>query len=202
MYSFPNLEPVCCSMSSSNCCLLTCLYVSQEASQVVWYSHLFQNFPQFIVIHLVKGFGIVNKAEVDVSVELSCFFHDPADVGNLISGSSAFSKTNLNIVKFMVHVLQAITICIKQSSIICSLFHCLYCPVQYTVMVTKSYLALQHCLLVEVLYHSLFNKLYHNLVMFFIHVLPHTSEQVCLVYGALVCNPKMTLLIMYSLISA
>ena len=64
---------------------------------MVWYSHLFQNFPQFIVIHEVKGFGIVNKAEIDVFRELSCFFHDPADVGNLISGSSAFSKTSLNI---------------------------------------------------------------------------------------------------------
>jgi len=72
---------------------------------VVWYSHLFQNFPQFIVIHTVKGFGIVNKAERDVFLELSCFFHDPADVGNLISGSSAFSKTSLNIWKFTVHVL-------------------------------------------------------------------------------------------------
>ena len=72
---------------------------------MVWYSHLFQNFPQFIVIHTVKGFGIVKKAEIDVFLELSCFFHDPADVGNLISGSSAFSKTSLNIWKFMVHVL-------------------------------------------------------------------------------------------------
>ena len=67
---------------------------------MVWYSHLFQNFPQFIVIHTVKGFGIVNKAEIDVFLELSCFFHDPVDVGNLISGSSAFSKTSLNIRKF------------------------------------------------------------------------------------------------------
>ena len=64
---------------------------------MVWYSHLFQNFPQFIVIHTVKGFGIVKKAEIDIFLELSCFFHDPADVGNLISGSSAFSKTSLNI---------------------------------------------------------------------------------------------------------
>ena len=70
---------------------------------MVWYSHLFQNFPQFIVMH--KGFGIVNKAEIDVSLELSCFFHDPADVGNFISGSSAFSKTSLNIWKFTVHIL-------------------------------------------------------------------------------------------------
>ena len=72
---------------------------------MVWYSHLFQKFPQFIVIYTVKGFGIVNKAEIDVFLELSCFFYDPADVGNLISGSSAFSKTSLNIRKFMVHIL-------------------------------------------------------------------------------------------------
>jgi len=72
---------------------------------VVWYSHLFQDFPQFIVIHAVKGFGIVNKAEIDVFLELSSFFHDPVDVGNLVSGSSAFSKTSLNIWKFTVHVL-------------------------------------------------------------------------------------------------
>ena len=70
---------------------------------MVWHSHLFQNFPQFIVIHTVKGLGIVNKAEIDVFLELSCFFHDAADVGNLISGASAFSKTSLNIRKFTVH---------------------------------------------------------------------------------------------------
>ena len=72
---------------------------------MVWYSHLFQDFPQFVVIRTVKDFGIVNKAEVDVFLELSCFFEDPADVGNLISGSSAFSKSTLNIWKFTVHVL-------------------------------------------------------------------------------------------------
>ena len=105
MYSFPDLEPVSCSMYSFNCCFLTCIQVSQEASQVVWYSHLFQYFPQFIVIHTVEGFGIVNKAEINVFLELSCFFEDPADVGNLISGSSAFSKASLNIWKFTVHVL-------------------------------------------------------------------------------------------------
>ena len=105
MYSFSYLETVCCSMFSSNCCFLTCTQVSQEAGHVVWYSHLFQNFPQFIVIHTVKGFGIVNKAEVDVFLELSCFFNDPADVVNLISGSSAFSKTSLNIWKLTVHIL-------------------------------------------------------------------------------------------------
>ena len=81
------------------------MQISQEAGQVVWYSYLFQNFPQFVVIHTVKGFGIVNKAETDVFLELFCFFHDPADVGNLISGSSAFSKSSLNIWMFMVHLL-------------------------------------------------------------------------------------------------
>ena len=72
---------------------------------MVWYSHFLKNFPQFIVIHTVKGFGVVNKAEIDVFLGLSCFFDDPADVGNLISGFSAFSKTSLNIWKFTVHVL-------------------------------------------------------------------------------------------------
>ena len=105
MYSFSYLEPVCCSMSSSNCCFLTCIQISQEAGQVVWYSNLLTKFPHSIVIHTVKGFGIVNKAEIDVFLEFSCFFDDPADVGNLISGSSAFSKTSLNIWKFTVHVL-------------------------------------------------------------------------------------------------
>ena len=103
MYSFSNLEPVCCSMCSSNCCFLTCIQVSQEAGKVVWYSHLFQNFPQFIVIHTVKGFGVVNEA--DVFLKFSWFFYDPVDVGNLISGSSAFSLYSLNSWKFTVHVL-------------------------------------------------------------------------------------------------
>ena len=92
-------------MSSSNCCFLTWIQISQEAGQVVWHSHLFWNFPQFIVIHTLECFGIVNKAEVDVFLELYCFFDDPLDVGNFISGSSAFSKTSLNIWKFAVHVL-------------------------------------------------------------------------------------------------
>ena len=94
-----------CSMSSSNCCFLTCIQVSQEAGQMIWYSYLLKDFPQFVVIHTVKGFGTVNKAEIDVFLELSCFFNDPADVGNLIFGSSASSKSSLNIWKFMVHIL-------------------------------------------------------------------------------------------------
>ena len=92
-------------MSSSNCCFLTCIQISQDTGQVVWYSHLLKNFSQFVVIHTVKGFGIVNTAERDVFLELPCFFNDPADVGNLISGSSAFSQTSLNIWQFMVHIL-------------------------------------------------------------------------------------------------
>ena len=95
MYSFPDLEPLCCSMSSSNCCFLTCLQISQEGGQVVWYSHLLKYFPQFVVIHTVKGFGIVNKTEVDGFLEFSCSFYDPTDVGNLISGSPASSKSSL-----------------------------------------------------------------------------------------------------------
>ena len=89
MYSFPNMDEFCCSRFVSNSCF--------------WYSHLFKNFPQFIMIHSVKGFSVVNEA--DVFLEFSCFFYDPTDVGNLISGSSAFSKSSLNIWKFLVHVL-------------------------------------------------------------------------------------------------
>ena len=80
-------------------------WFSQEADKALWYAHLFKNFPQIVVIHTVKGFGIDNKAEIDVFLELSCFFHDPAVVGNLVSGSSAYSKTSLNIWKFRVHIL-------------------------------------------------------------------------------------------------
>ena len=105
MYSFSYLEPVYCSMSSSNCCFLTQIQVSQEAGQMVWYSHVFQNFPQFIVIHTVKGFGIGNKVQTDIFLELSYFFNDPVGVGNLFSGSSASLKTRLNIWKCMIHVL-------------------------------------------------------------------------------------------------
>ena len=101
--SFPNFEPVHCSMFSSNYCYLTCIQVSQEASKVVLYSHLLKNFPQFAMMHTVKGFNIVSEA--DVFLEFSCFFCDPINVGNLISGSSAFSKSSLYICNFSVHIL-------------------------------------------------------------------------------------------------
>ena len=92
-------------MFGSNCCFLTCIQVSQETGKVVWYSHLFKNFLKFVVSHTVKGFSVVNKAEVGVFLELSCFFYDPVDVGSLISSSSAFCKSTLKIWKFMVHIL-------------------------------------------------------------------------------------------------
>ena len=92
-------------MSSSNCCFLTCIQISQETGKVVWYSHLLKNFPKFVVIHTVKGLSIVNEAEVDVFLEFFCFFYEPTNFGNLISGSSAFSKSSLYIWKFLVHVL-------------------------------------------------------------------------------------------------
>ena len=105
MNSFPNLEPVHSYMSDSNCCFLTSIQVSEEASKVVWYSHLFKNVPQFVVIHIIKGFSIVDEAEIDVFLESSCFFYDQMDIGTLISGSSAFFKPSLYIWTFLVHVL-------------------------------------------------------------------------------------------------
>ena len=91
-------------MSSSNCCFLTCIQISQEAGQLIWYSHLFQNFPQFVVIHTVKGVDIVSKAKRDVFPELSCSLDNPMDSGNFLSGSYDFSKISLNIWKFMDHI--------------------------------------------------------------------------------------------------
>ena len=104
MYSFPDLESICCSMSTCNCSFLTCVQISQEAGDVVCFSHLFKNFPQFVLIHTVKGFSIVNEVEVGIFLEFSCIFCDPVDVDNLISGSSVFSKSILNIWKFMFHI--------------------------------------------------------------------------------------------------
>ena len=92
-------------MSGYNCCFLSRIQVSQETDKVVWYSHLFKNFPHFVVFHTLKGFHVVNDAEVDVLLELPCFFYPPANVIHMISGSSAFSKFSLNILKFSVHVL-------------------------------------------------------------------------------------------------
>ena len=109
MYSFPNFEPVCCFMSGSNCCFLICRQVSQETVMVVWYSYpffffnLFKSFPQFVVIHTVKGFMVVNEA--DVFLELPCYLHNPANVGNLVSRSLASLKHCLHIWKFSVHLL-------------------------------------------------------------------------------------------------
>ena len=105
MYYCLDLEPVWFSISSSNCLFLTCIQISQETCQEVWYSHLFKSLPQFVVTHTVKGFGVVNKAEVDVFLEFLCFLYDPVNVVNLISGSFAFSKSSLYIWKFSVHVL-------------------------------------------------------------------------------------------------
>ena len=104
MYSFSYLEPVCSSMSSFNCCFLTCIQVSQEAGQVVWYSHLLKNFPQFIVIHTVKGFGIANKAEIDVFLEL-LLFQWSSRCWQFDLWFLCLSKTSLNIWKFTVHIL-------------------------------------------------------------------------------------------------
>ena len=103
MYFFPNFEPVCGSMSGSNYCFLTCIQISQEAGNMLCYSCLFKNFPQFVLFQTIKGFRVVNEA--DVFLEFSCIFCDAMDVGSLISGSSAFSNSSLNIWKFLVHVL-------------------------------------------------------------------------------------------------
>ena len=151
MYSFPELEPVCCSMSSSNCCFLTCIQISQEAGQVVWYCHLFKNFP--VCCDPRKGFGIVNKAEIDVFLELSCLFDGPMDVGNLISGSSAFSKTGLNIWKLLVHILLnpawrilSITLLVcEMSAIVQQLEHSLALPFFGIGMKTDFFQSCGHC---------------------------------------------------------
>ena len=134
MYSFPNLESVHCHMSSSHSCLLTCIQISLEAGKVVWCSHLFKNFSQFLV-HTIKGCDRFNKADVVISPELSWFLHDPRDVGNLISDSSAVSKSSLNIWKLSVQILLSLTwrilslcYCLKWGKLCSSLsvlWHCL-----------------------------------------------------------------------------
>ena len=123
-------------MPSSNCCFLTCIQISQEAGKVFWYFQLFKNF-KFAVIHTVKGFGIVNKAEIDVFLALSCLFNDLTDVGNLISGSSVLTKSRLNIWKFSVYVLlkpslenfeHYFTSCVKLVQLCSSLNILWHCP--------------------------------------------------------------------------
>ena len=108
LYSFSSFESTRYSMSSPNCCFLIHIQFSQETGKVVWYSHIFKNFPQFVVIHTVEGFSVVN--EVDVFLKFSCFLHDPANVGNLVSGSSAFSKLSLYIWKFSIQILVKVTL--------------------------------------------------------------------------------------------
>ena len=105
MQYFPNFERLLCSMSSCNCCFLTCVQVSQETGKVVWYSHLFKNFLEFVVIYIVKSFSIVNETEVVAFLGFLCFLYDPMNVDNLISDYSAFSKLSLHIWKFSVHIL-------------------------------------------------------------------------------------------------
>ena len=128
---------------------------------MVWYSHLFQNFPQFIVIHTVKGLGIVSKAEIDVFLELSCFFNDPADVGNFISGSSAFSKTSLNIWKFVVHhcwslawrILSITLLACEVSVIVLWFEHSLALPYFGIEMKTDLFQSYVHCWVFQVCWH-------------------------------------------------
>ena len=104
-YSFLNLEPICCSIQGSNGYLLICIQVSQETGKMVWYSQLFKSFSQYVMIHTVKGFSIVNETELDVFLEFPCFLCYPANVGNLISGSLYFSKPSLDIWEFLVHIM-------------------------------------------------------------------------------------------------
>ena len=159
--SFPNFEPICCSMSGSNCCFLIYIQISQEADMVVWFSHVFKNFPQFVVIHTVKGFCTINEAEVDIFLEFSCFICDPVDVGNLISGSSAFSKSSLNILKFTVHILLksclenlSITLiaCVT-NAIVWSFEHPLAMPLIRIVMKTDLFLSCGHCWIFQICWH-------------------------------------------------
>ena len=118
-------------MSSSNCCFLTCVQVSQETGKVVSCSYFFKNFQHFVMIHTVKGFSIVNEAEVDVFLEFSWFFYDPTDVGNSICGSSAFSKSSLYIWKFSVHVL--LIPCLEDfEHYLASMWNECYCAVVWT----------------------------------------------------------------------
>ena len=163
MYSIPNLEPVCCSISRPNRCFLTCIQISYLVSQVVWHSHLLRNFPQFVVIDTVRGFGVVNKAEVNIFLELSRFFVvvDLTDVGNLISGSSAFSKSSLNIWKFMFtycwsqawRILSITLLVCEISAIVWQFEHSLALPFLETGMKTDLFLDCGHCWVFQICWH-------------------------------------------------
>ena len=150
-------------MSSSNCCFLICIQISQEVGKVVWYSYFFRDFPQFVVIHTVKGFGVVDKAEVGVFLECSCFFDDPTDVGSLIFGTSAFSKSSLNIWKFSVHVevcwslawrILSITLLgCEMSAIVRQFEHCLALPFFGIGMKTDLFQSCDHCWVFQICWH-------------------------------------------------
>ena len=104
-YSFLNLKPISCSIQGFNCCFLTCIQVSQETGKMVWYSHLSESFPQFVMICTVKGFHVVNETEIAVLLKFPCILYTPATVGNLISSSSSFSKPSMDIWKFLIHLI-------------------------------------------------------------------------------------------------
>ena len=148
-------------MSSSNCCFLTCIQVSQEADQVVWYSHLLKNIPQFVVIHTVRGFSVVNEAEVDVFLEFFCFFCDPLDVGNLISGS-AFSKSSCVSVSswFMYYwilawrILSIILLAREMSATVWYFEHSLALPFFEIGIKTDLFQSCGHCLVFQVCWHT------------------------------------------------
>ena len=102
---FFNPEPISCSIQGSNCCFLTCIQVSQETGKMLWYSHLSKSFPQFVMIHTVKGFSIADETEIDVFLKFPCFLYNPVNAGNLIYSSTSFSKPSLNIWKFLVFIM-------------------------------------------------------------------------------------------------
>ena len=159
MYTFRKSQPVCCSISSSNCCFLTSAQISQEAGQVVWYTHLLKNFPQFVAVHIVKGFSMINEA--DIFLELSYFFDDPVDVGNLISGSCAFSKSSLNIWKFTVHdcwslawrILSITLLVCEMSAIVWQFEHSLALPLFGIGMKTDLFQFCGHCWVLQIYWH-------------------------------------------------
>ena len=148
-------------MSGSNYCFLTCIQVSQEAGKVVWHSHLLKNFPQFVVIHTVKAFSIVNESEVDVFLEFCCFLDDPMDVGNLISGSSGFSKTSLDIWNFQFtccwnltwRVLSITFLACETSAIVQQFEHSLALPFYRIGMKTDIFLSCGHYWVLEIYWH-------------------------------------------------